>query len=258
MKYTNSPYTLKQKEIIIYLYRFRFLTTLQFQKLFNHKDPHRIKEWLKDLKDKKYIGTNYSRKSFEEGNKPAIYFLKPLARNILKNEKNFDTDAFNSRIYKEHKRGNKFINHKLFVVDMYLFFLSKKDKEETLQFFTETDLIGYEYFPDTELCAYIAFKTGNKTRRYLLNIFDPYTPAFILRKRVKQYIVYSQDTKWKENTNNAPFPQILFVLPSQNMQTHIFEYAKAKLEKENSDLSLFLTTKEIIRNDSSDIWKRVK
>ncbi len=214
--------TPKQKEIPIYLYRFRFLHTNQIQKLMGHKLPTKIQEWLKDLKDKGYIGTNYKRETFEQGNRPAVYFLKPKSREILKDYEDFDIDVFNKRIYKEHKRGEKFISHKLFVAGMYLFFIEQKEKDEDIQFFTQTDLIGYEYFPKTELCAYIAAKTKRKTRRYLLNIFDPYTPAWVYRKRVKQYIKYSQNGEWEENTDNAAFPLILFVCHSENMQTHTY------------------------------------
>src|SRR3989344_647752 len=137
MKQTKTPYTTKQKEITNYLYRFRFLNTNQIQKLMNHNLPTRIQEWLKSLKDKGYIGTNYKRESFEEGNRPAIYFLKPKARQILKNEENFDAEVFNPRIYKESRREEKFVNHKLFVANMYLFFIEQKEKDESIKFFTE-------------------------------------------------------------------------------------------------------------------------
>ena len=46
------PLTTKQKQILSFLSQFRFLTVNQLLKYFNHKDPHRIKEWLKDLKEK--------------------------------------------------------------------------------------------------------------------------------------------------------------------------------------------------------------
>jgi hypothetical protein len=260
MKRAKPPCTLKQKEMVNYLYRFRFLHTLHFQKLLNHKLPTRIQDWLKDLKDKGYIGTNYKRETFEQGNKPAIYFLKPKARSILENEEDFGIDVFNARIYKERKRGEKFVNHKLFVADMYLFFLEKKEKGEDIQFFTETDLIGYEYFPETELCAYIAAKTKRKTRRYFLNIFDPYTPAFVYRKRVKEYLAYAEEGGWKVNTNNEPLPLILFVCHSENMRKHTYNYAKAKLEKTFEDVSIFLTTQEAIRKpgDKNNIWQAVE
>ena len=49
------PITKSQNKIILFLLKFRFTTTLQQQKYFNHKDTKRIKEWLKDLRKKRYI-----------------------------------------------------------------------------------------------------------------------------------------------------------------------------------------------------------
>ena len=57
-----EPLTNQQKHIPSFLYKFRFINTNQFQKLFNHKDPQRTQAWLKDLKDKEYIVSMYARK----------------------------------------------------------------------------------------------------------------------------------------------------------------------------------------------------
>lgn len=254
------PITKQQKQIPKFLYRFRFLNTNQIQKLMGHKLPTRIQAWLKNLKDKGYIGTNYKRKTFEEGNKPVIYYLKPKVRKILENEENFNLNLFNSRIYKEHQRGEKFVNHCIFVADMFLFFLSKKEKKEDLQFFTKTDLVDYDYFPDTELDGYIVVKNGKKTTRYFLNIFDPYTPAFVYRNIFKKYSDYAKSKKWENSTGNTPLPLVLFVCHSDNMQKHIYFHAKAKFEKQaNNKISLFLTTRDTIQfaKNNTDIWQKV-
>src|SRR5438034_8036080 len=91
----------KQKQIFNYLYTFRFLHTNHFQKLFNHKDKRRIKEWLKDLKDKGYIAkVENGKNTFENRTKPAIYCLIPKARHILKRNENCDLLVLD-RVYKE-------------------------------------------------------------------------------------------------------------------------------------------------------------
>lgn len=55
------PITKTQKLILLIIYKFRYVTAFQLQKYFIHNDSHRIKEWLKDLKEKNYLG-NYSQK----------------------------------------------------------------------------------------------------------------------------------------------------------------------------------------------------
>ncbi|MDO8657637.1 MAG: hypothetical protein Q7K55_02775, partial [Candidatus Levybacteria bacterium] len=52
---TTPPINNYQNKILFLLYKFRFLTINQLLKYFNHKYPSRIREWLTDLKEKKYI-----------------------------------------------------------------------------------------------------------------------------------------------------------------------------------------------------------
>lgn len=251
--------TAKQKRILFLLYKFRFLNTNQFQKLFKHKDPHRIKEWLKDLKDKKYIKTNYKRFKFIDNTKPAVYYLAPLGRSFLKGKEGFDLTIL-ERVYKEPKIQENFRNHCMAVADMYIFLLSQNQKGKELKFFTVTDLADYEYFPETELDAYIAIKSEKTTRRFFMNLFDENTPAWVYRKRIREYRGYYDGEKWQEHTKN-PFPSILFVCPSEKAKTHIFIYSKAILEKAITvNISLFLTTKNTIQSagDKTNIWQKVE
>lgn len=249
--------TQKQKEIIVYLFKFRFLNTNHFQKLFNHKDPHRIKEWLSDLLEKNYVKRNYDRKSFGENTKPAIYYLGPKARLVLKVEKNLELEQL-EYVYSEHRRQKKFIEHCLFLADVYLYLLSQKEDSEDLKFFTKAELLGYEYFPQPLPDAFIAVKGQDVTRRYFLDLFDEYTPAFALRQRVRKYLDYADGSEWDENTDFADLPSILFICPNDSTKKHINLYSKAILEKTFEDkISLYLTTKTKISLNSKDIWQKV-
>ena len=186
-----EPLTNQQKHIPNFLYKFRFINTNQFQKLFNHKEPNTVQDWLKDLKDKGYIVSMYTRKVRGENNKPAVYYLASKARHLLKNEEGIELKALNL-IYKEKRRTKKFIDHSLNLVDICLFLLSRKEAVEEIKFFTKTTLTGYDYFPKPHPDAYIVVKGKNKTKRYFLDLFDDYTPPFVYRNRVKQYLKYSQ------------------------------------------------------------------
>ncbi len=249
--------TKKQKEILLYLYKFRFLNTHQIQKLLNHKNPNRTLTWIKDLIEKKYINRHYDRKSFEDNTKPAIYYLGAKARYFLKSEKNLDLQQL-EYIYSEHRREMKFREHSLFIVTVYLFLLSHKEAEEELKFFTKNDLNGYDYFPQPLPDAFIAVKGQNTTKRYFLDLFDEYTPPFALRQRVRKYLEYADNSDWDENTDSAPIPSVLIICPTESLKTHINIYAKSLLEKTFEDkVSLYLTTKAKMGSNSNDIWQKV-
>src|SRR6266581_7990985 len=95
--------TQKQTYILLLLYKFRFLTTYHIQKLLNHKNPKRTQTWLKDLKDKGYIGIveNPDKKHrFVENNKPFIYHLAAKALHVLKDNEACERSIL-EKIYKE-------------------------------------------------------------------------------------------------------------------------------------------------------------
>lgn len=251
---TNS-----QKQILLYLYKFRFLTTTHFQKLFNHKKPQTDQEWLKDLKDQGYIVSRYSRGKRDENTKPSVYYLGSKARHILKKEEGCELEALNL-IYKEKRKSEKFIEHCLTLADIYLYILSQKEENEEIKFFTKTTLTGYDYFPEPFPDAFIIKKDKEQTRMYFLDLFDDYTPSFVYRKRVKQYLKYSADGDWGANTNNSPFPTLLFVCPSETTKKHVYWYGKSVIAKSFEQVSLHVTTKDIIKfaKDSTTVWQEVK
>ncbi len=248
----------KQKEILNYLYSFRYLHTNHFQKLFNHTDKTTVKVWLKDLRDKGFINkVEQEEESFIDRTKPNIYCLTPKARQILKQNEDNDLVVL-ARIYKEKKRKPRFINHCLSIADAYIFFLSQKEPDQELEFFTEPELKNYKYFPEDLPSAYISIATKEESQRYFLDVFDPFTPAFVLRKRVKQYIEYADSGEWEANTNGEPLPSILFICPSKNLKSHMYFHVKAKFEKAFEEIiDLYLTTWNILKSGHKDVWERV-
>ena len=252
--------TTKQKEILFLLYRFRFLNTHQFQGILGHKNPKRIQAWLKDLKEKEYTKTVYTSKSYIENTKPAVHYLAPKSIHILKEDKRCVPSILN-RIYKEKTRKKKFIDHCLVIADVYIFFLSRKTVRDELYFFTESDLLRYDYFPDPLPSVYISIKTEKGISRYFLDLFDDFTPPFVFRNRFKTYLEYFENEKWQENTNNAPFPTILFVCPNNRLKNHTYYYTKAVIDKSFiEEVTLFLATKDSLKatSENSDIWLKVE
>lgn len=250
--------TKKQKEILLYLLKFRFLTTHHIQTLLEHKNPNRTLSWLKDLIEKDCVKRHYDRTSLADSTKPAVYYLGPKSRHILADEKDLELDDL-EYIYQEKRREKKFIFRCLFLADVYFYLLSRKDPKEELKFFTKTDLSGYEYFPDPLPDAFIAVKGGKITRRYFLYFFDTYTPPFVYRQRVRMYLDYAEKSEWDENTNSAPLPSVLFICPNQRAKNHVNYYAKALLEKTYDDkIALFLTTMNKIKyRTDENIWEKV-
>jgi protein involved in plasmid replication-relaxation len=254
----NPTISEKQKEILDFLYSLRYLHTNHFQKLFNHKDKTTVKEWLKDLRDNGYINkVIIEEDSFIDRTKPNIYCLTKLARRQLKQKEKYSKKVLN-KVYREKTRTAKFINHCLFIADVYLLLRDRKEPDQELEFFTENELNEYEYFPQPLPSAYLTITTGEDTHRYFLEIFDQYTPSFVLRNRVKKYLDYATSGDWEANTNSEPLPSVLFICPTSKNKSHIFFYAKAKFEEAFEEtFDLYLTTWKLLKSDSQDIWEKV-
>ncbi len=248
--------TKSQNKIIFFLLKFRFTKTSQQQKYFNHKDPKRVKEWLKDLRKKKYITAVVDSKDVTE---PYVYCLASRSRDILKENKNV-SEEFLNRIYKEKGLTKIYKQHWLFLGEIFLFFLSRKDKKSKMVFCTQQDLGSFDYLPK-ELDAYIAVETNGVTKRYFLELFDGYRDKpGIIRYAVRKYVDYFQDGSWQATTNNSPLPSIFFVMTNERRRAFVSHYGKVKLAKTFEDFSIFVTTQDTIRfsKDKGNIWKRVE
>jgi len=253
-----KPLKKQQLQILFLLYKFRYITVKQLLKYFHHKDPHRIREWLKDLKERKCI---FAIEDISDPTKSFVYCLDTKARYTLKENKDYDKN-FLYRLYKEKKYKEKFRNHCLFLVDIYLYFLSQQSEGSTLHFLTQQDLIGYDFFPEKLPDAYIAVETKGTTDKYLLELFDDYknkqSPGSI-RFHTRKYVKYSENGDWQANTNNNPFPTLLFILPNEIRRQFLHHYGHAKLVKTFEDISLFSTTQDAIRFSKAkvNIWEKI-
>ncbi len=98
----NLKITPKQFQILLLLYRFRFLDRTHIQRLLNHKDRKRINAWLKDLTNKNIISRKYSQK-LKENTKPAIYCLATKSRKLLLNHPDINEKIL-KRVYRDKTR----------------------------------------------------------------------------------------------------------------------------------------------------------
>lgn len=245
-------HTKQEDDIIFYLYQFRYLLIKQLIKLFGHSDKKWMQQILNGLVLKKFIAQIKN----DEISKGFVYCLDSKAGHILKEDDSMDED-FLGRLYKEKKKEARFIKGHLFIVDIFLFFFAKKEKGQELNFFTEQELRNYEYFPDPLPRAYIEEIDGADTERYFLEYYDEYTPHKIITDRVIYYLNYYKGGDWQANTDNAPFPSVLFVLPTDQRKYHIKKYSQAILNKNlGEDIALFLTTKNEIKSGEVN-WEEI-
>lgn len=236
--------TKKEIEILILLYRFRFLNRAQIQTMLEHKHHGLVQLWLNSLVEQGCIKKDYSKQFACDS---AIYYLAPLGRKQLKDHPKVKTKLLDSRTWREKERTQEFRNHCLFIADVCLSLKSfAANTESVLSFFSKTDLYGRNYVVRPNPDAYFALqsKSGN-IKRYYLDYFDD-IPAMKLRKRVQRYLEYYDTDRWFEEYPDKPFPEIILICPNIRMKGHLYLYIQTKID-EYPEVSFYLTTKEQVK-----------
>lgn len=176
----------------------------------HHKDRRRIGAWLKDLREKEYIEWIYSA-DFEKKTKPAVYYL---ALNGIRYITSLDTYPIGEirKRYKESSRKEDFITKSLLLVDcaIHLDMRNASSDEVEYTYVTRTDYSDPEsdyYFltePNPDL--FIEKRAGvageTITTQYLIHGFDSTTPRYMVRKRLKEYVMYLYDGTWRQELDS--------------------------------------------------------
>lgn len=234
----------KQSEILDLLYRFRFLTSNQIQKLLHDKTPRLTNYHLKILLTNRYIGRHYAR-TLGSANQPAVYYLDSGCIKILEEKKQLSTSKL-KRIYREKIRSQQFIQHALFIGDYYLKLAQDSEtSNHTLHFFTKTDLEEHKYLLKPLPDAYFARADKEETtKRYFVEVIDEGSPRFAIRKRIEQYNDYIEAGTFEEVTSHQ-FPMILFICPNPGVLIYLKKHLERIIEETSlSEISIFLATKE--------------
>lgn len=243
--YTNTTLlpklTKKQQQILLLLYRFRFLNRIHIQTLLNHKDYHRTNFWLKDLTEKEYTGRIYSNK-LKENTIPAKYYLKINGIRYLKTQSECHKAYFN-KLYKEGEKSPVFINRCFFIADMYLKFLHEtQNKISTYQFYTQTDYTPTSIIREINPHFVILKGKRNQKRYHAYELFEEGQPQWYKKDRIKKYIeFFAQEEK-------ALPVDITFVCPHKSFIA-ITRHIKRLNETDESIPEISVTTKELMKQD---------
>jgi hypothetical protein len=261
---TEQTLTLKKRhqQILILLYKFRFLNRKQIQKILNQKDWKRTIEWLNNLNQYKYIIKYYSKKIDEE---PTVYSLGTMGRKYFLEHKEIKdiTIPLLDRVWREHKNSETSRKHWVLLADIYLSLMqlvkSARKGKGKLRFFTHVDLWGVKHLILKEPDAYFTIKEGSgDTKGYFLDIFDSYTQWDEITDRIQKYFQYFKKNLWQDYMKR-PFPRIVIISPSDRYKSIYGYIKKILIEKENGMLFYLSTWDEIQREGmNSKVLHKVK
>ncbi len=245
--------TNRQQDILLLLYRFRFLNRLHIQSLLHHKNTKSINTWLKDLTDKKYLGRIISDTA-KINNTPSIYYLSLNAIKFLKTQSVCKTQYI-PKLYKENTRSKQFIHKCLFIADIYLYLLNKYSTSSRFAFYTQSDFtptgIIKEIFP------HFVFRKTQGQPFFVAELISTKTPRFALRTRIEKYTTFFTEGNWIKKEKP---PNILFICPDNTIKKFVVKYTKETLEAENADIDFFVTETDSIisKTIEGQIWQKIE
>lgn len=244
-KLPNFKPKTRQIEILLLLYRFRFLNRNQIQQMLNHRQFNRVIVWLNQLSEQKYLYRVFDRKF---AGVPALYFLRSKAKKELEGKEGVKNKLL-ERVYGEKYLSKTFQKHCQLLADIYLSLVKlTKAHKAKLSFYTKNDLYGLKYLILPNPDAYFSIKESDeKIKRYFLDIFDATSSNKWYAKRVMQYFSYYAKGYWQDHNAN-PFPEIIFVYPNETAKKILIKTIKRELEKEET-LCFYLASWEDIRQN---------
>lgn len=250
--------TPRQTDILLLLYRYRFLNPIHIQKFLGHKSHTLINQWLTDLTNQKILAKIDVKKSGTITSKPSLYYLGLKSKNILKQNEKCNPDLL-SRVYQEKRRSEAFRTHWLALADLYFYFLDAAIKQSaTLHFYTSTDISDFAYAPLPAPDAYVILEETNQTSRYFLELIDGGEKWFVVDRRIRQYISYFKKKYWQEHVQ-LPFPSILLICPNTKLQYHLHILITKELKSEEVEIDFFTGIHADIqqRGIQMDTWETI-
>jgi hypothetical protein len=228
--------TNKQKEILLLIYRFRFLNRLQLQQLLNHTTYKRINLWLKDLTEKQYT-TRIFKRSWTENSVPGKYYVAKQGIRFLKTQPDCKPEYL-KKLYREKNRSQQFIDRCLFIADIYLRYLTDNSSNTparsfyTQQDYTPTSIIR-DIHPD------FVILTGKEDTQHfaLYQLFSEGVPHYAVRRRIEQYITFLTDGEGSDL-----LASLYFIIQSEALYKYLTRHIQKILQDESIDVQIYLAT----------------
>jgi DNA-binding MarR family transcriptional regulator len=194
--------TSQQKGILVFLFRFRFLTTSHLSSLLQMQASS-VNRSLRSLQPSGYIARRYSSQYKIDRRGAEYYLTKDGLRLLMQKEVIVRRQAH--PLYKNESASDAFVARCLMITEL----CSRLKKEnEATQILTRSELYGDEDFPVPGPDLYMVHpETGDERFIY---VFDT-NLTFVLMKQLKLLIKHYELMEWE-----GEYPTIVFICVSES------------------------------------------
>lgn len=250
--------TPQQQKLLIFLFSFRYLNRRHVQQYFGHQTPSHTNRLLKDLTEKKYVRRIALSEELSANSQPTIYCVGSKAIGFIAAMQNRRVGELKNR-YKDHIRTTTYITHQLLLAEIFLQLKqSSEGKKMKLTFLTKSNFEEGSVLQMLHPDAYVVQENNDDKKLFFLELIDPITPRFVIRKRIRQYIKYFLNNS-VEVEIGEPYPTVLFICPTNQLQRYLLKYLSTCLVEEGADdLICKVATVEKVKKlgITGEIWQR--
>ena len=230
--------TEQQKTILIYIHKFRFVSTDILAEIFG-KDRSTIYERLSVLEKQKYILKQHDS-SYRLRRRPATYCLAPLGIRTLKDNPGIEQISLRQS-YRNKSLTEEQIDDCLQTAQIYLHFSRYYPKQ--FNCYTKYQLDRDKFIRPTPILS-IRGKT-DKIPDYLVDIVPARLQTWIIRRRIAQHENFAEDSE-------QYYPHVLFIAGNNNTEKRIVRLT----EERYNDFSFYTTTMErLLYGETKKIWQ---
>lgn len=253
MKRSRLPsITIRQRELIVYVYKYRYLTHGQLKQFLKIKNTAALDRWLADLQTKQYI-YGLEVPSFDQKSVGVIYCIGKNGLSFARNryrtiaEQSIDP-LLRMDINKrgmDSKRTNTFMRSCVLLADCVLAFLNTEARsvDATVTITSKADYIcpdnPFNFLVDSIIMSQLGpqycIESVDKNREpttfktYLLEVMSGTLPRYRIRARIDRYCRYLQEGSW-EWEREGPQPIVLLICPNTEILKYARNRAKTKLK----------------------------
>ena len=245
-----------QKDILLALYKFRFVTRDLIVEYQGHKSKTYTYYRLKFLVEQGYIGKRFN--NFDKINRrPVVYHILPKGIGSLKQEPNLNKTIINA-MYKDRSASQEFMDRCLTAFAIY----NKLNQlySNRLNFYSKSELSEYDYFLKPLSDAYFTIE-NKKTpiQHFLLEQLSSDKPVFAHRKRIEHHLDHYEFGNWEEIGDE--YPQLLLICAAARLERRLQQVIANLFDRRGvEEVSVFTTTTKALlgaQTNREPIWSDV-
>lgn len=247
------PITNKHKDILQYIYRFRFINSQQIQTFIHSNDINNTNKLLKYLTVNHYLERKYSTKINERGI-PAKFYIGLQGIRYLRTQ-DYTQKAYLNNLYREKDKKNPFINRCLFIADICIML-----QNNTNVSFEIDEFIAPHDFPADSITKSLRPDFGFVKN---LKAKKDYTICKILQDGMPRYAVRAVLQKYVTFFKNKADTKLLFICQTEKLyqyaQYFISKYLDELNDEEDVEVPVYIARESEIRVSglSKDIIKKI-